>query len=288
METCYRHPDRQTGVSCSNCGRAICPDCMTSTSVGMRCPECSRERTRVTNPVGAPGGRDAPATYALIAICVAAFAAEVAGGANLLTGSPIGPVGREGGLFAFALDRGEPIGVAEGEPYRLLSAAFLHGGLLHLGLNMFALYFLGSLLEPAIGSARFVAIFLISALGGSFGALLLDPLQLTVGASGGIFGLMAAAFLSARGRGLDALASQIGFFVIANLVFTFSIPNISIGGHLGGLAAGGLAALLVLGLERRRVPNARLVEIGGLAALAIVATAAALAAAEAGVPAGLG
>jgi len=261
---------------------------MTTTPVGMRCPECSRERTKVTNPVGAAGGRDAPVTYALIAICAAAFLAQLAGGADLLDGSPIGSVGLDGGLFAFGRDGGELVGVAEGEPYRLLTAAFLHGGLLHLGLNMFALYFLGTLLEPAIGSSRFLAIFLISALGGSFGALLLDPDQLTVGASGGIFGLMAAAFLVARGRGLDALASQIGFFVIANLVFTFSIPNISIGGHLGGLVAGGLAALLVLGLERRRLPNARVVEVGGLAVIAIVAIAGALAAAEAGVPAGVG
>ena len=109
---------------------------------------------------------------------------------------------------------------------------------------MFALYILGTLLEPAIGTARFVGIYAVSILGGSFGALLLDPNELTVGASGGIFGLMAAAFLIARNRGLDELASQIGFFVIINLVFTFSIPNISIGGHLGGLIGGALAALL--------------------------------------------
>ena len=92
---------------------------------------------------------------------------------------------------------------------------------------MFALYVLGTLLEPAIGTARFVGIYLVSILGGAFGALLLDPTELTVGASGGIFGLMAAAFLIARDRGLDELASQIGFFVVINLVFTFSISGIS-------------------------------------------------------------
>ena len=108
---------------------------------------------------------------------------------------------------------------------------------------MFALYVLGTLLEPAIGTARFVGIYVVSILGGAFGALLLDPTELTVGASGGIFGLMAAAFLIARDRGLDELASQVGFFVVINLVFTFSIPGISIGGHIGGLVGGALAAL---------------------------------------------
>ncbi len=110
---------------------------------------------------------------------------------------------------------------------------------------MFALYVLGTLLEPAIGTARFVGIYLVSILGGAFGALLLDPLELTVGASGGIFGLMAAAFLIARDRGLDELASQVGFFVVINLVFTFSVSGISIGGHLGGLIGGALAAFVL-------------------------------------------
>ena len=230
MATCYRHPTRETNVSCSNCGRPICPDCMTSTSVGMRCPECARQRTTVKNPVGAPTRADAPATYAIIGICVAAFVAELVGGGyerprRRRDDHPRGRPRRA---------RWSPTG----EPYRIVTSAFLHAGLLHLGLNMFALYILGSLLEPAIGTARFVGIYAVSILGGSFGALLLDPNELTVGASGGIFGLMAAAFLIARSRGLDELASQVGFFVILNLVFTFSIPNISIGGHLGGLIGG--------------------------------------------------
>ncbi len=254
MATCYRHPTRETNVSCSNCGRPICPDCMTSTPVGMRCPECARQRTTVKNPVGAPTRADAPATYAIIGICVAAFVAElVGGGTSALDGG--GTIIREGGLAG-------PL-VATGEPYRIVTSAFLHAGLLHLGLNMFALYILGSLLEPAIGTARFVGIYVVSILGGSFGALLLDPNELTVGASGGIFGLMAAAFLIARSRGLDELASQVGFFVILNLVFTFSIPNISIGGHLGGLIGGGLAALLINALERGRKQQRRDARGGG-------------------------
>jgi membrane associated rhomboid family serine protease len=275
MATCYRHPDRETNVSCANCGRPICPDCMTSTPVGMRCPECAHQRTRVRAPLMAGRRSDAPATYALIAICVAAFVAELfAGGASSFDGG--GKLIREGGLFA--------AGVANGEPYRIVTSAFLHAGLLHLGLNMFALYILGTLLEPAIGSARFLGIYAASVLAGSFGALLLDPNELTVGASGGIFGIMAAAFLIARNRGLDQLASQIGFFVILNLVFTFSIPNISIGGHIGGLIGGGLAALLVNALERRRVANAAVIEGLGLVALCVIAVAGALISANSNSP----
>jgi membrane associated rhomboid family serine protease len=277
MATCYRHPDRETNVSCSNCGRPICPDCMTTTPVGMRCPECSRERTTVRNVGGAPGRGDAPATYAIIALCVAGFVAEIAGGGGFgrLGG---GGVIEDGGLFGPA--------VADGEPYRIVTSAFLHAGVLHLGLNMFALYILGTLLEPAIGSARFVGIFAVSVLAGAFGALLLDPLELTVGASGGVFGLMAAGFLIARNRGFDRLASEIGFFVILNLLFTFTFSGISVGGHLGGLIGGGLAALLITGLESRGAPNARAVEIGGMVVLCGIAVAGALIAADASVPTG--
>jgi membrane associated rhomboid family serine protease len=254
---------------------------MTSTPVGMRCPECARQRTTVKSPGGAPTRADAPATYAIIGICVAAFIAElVGGGTGAFDGG--GKIIREGGLFGPA--------VADGEPYRIVTSAFLHAGLLHLGLNMFALYILGTLLEPAIGTLRFIGIYAVSILGGSFGALLLDPNELTVGASGGIFGLMAAAFLIARSRGLDELASQVGFFVILNLVFTFSIPNISIGGHLGGLIGGALAALLIGVLERGRgrSRNPSLLEAAGLVVLCVVAVAGALLAADSNAPPGIG
>ncbi len=275
MATCYRHPQRETNVSCSNCDRPICPDCMTSTSVGMRCPECARQRTKVKNPIGAPTRSDAPATYVIIALCVAAFLAELAGGGtNSLDGG--GKIIRDFGLFGPA--------VADGEQYRIVTSAFLHAGLIHLGLNMFVLYILGTLLEPAVGTARFVAIYAASVLGGSFVALVMDPNELTVGASGGIFGLMSAAFLIARNRGLDQLASQLGFFVILNLVFTFSISNISIGAHLGGLAGGALAGLLVTMVESRRLRSAQAIEIGGMLVLCVGAVVGALIAADASVP----
>jgi membrane associated rhomboid family serine protease len=247
---------------------------MTSTPVGMRCPECARQRTQVRNPVGSAGRSDAPATFVLIGLCVVAFVAE------LFSGGSIGGLGgasltSDGGLFGPA--------VATGEPYRVVTYSFLHAGLLHLGFNMFALYILGTLLEPAIGSRRFVGIYVVSVLGGALGALLVDPNELTVGASGGVFGLMAAAFLIARNRGLDHLASQIGFFVIINLFITFAIPGISIGGHIGGLIGGGLVAMLY-SVTERRLANAVLLETAGVLALCAVAVAGSLALAESSVP----
>jgi membrane associated rhomboid family serine protease len=251
---------------------------MTSTPVGMRCPECASQKTQVRNPIGAAGRADAPATFAIIGICVLAFFGEIASGGSISSGG--GRATINFGLFG-------PL-VADGEPYRLVTSAFLHAGIIHIGFNMFALYILGTLLEPAIGTARFVGIYAVSILAGSFLVMVMDPNQLTVGASGGIFGLMSAAFLIARHRGLDELASQIGFFVIINLVFTFSISSISVGAHIGGLLGGAVAALLVNQLERSRVSNARTIEIAGLVALCVVAVAGALIAANSNVPAGLG
>ncbi|HSI81892.1 MAG TPA: rhomboid family intramembrane serine protease [Solirubrobacterales bacterium] len=270
MATCYRHPNRETNVSCASCGRPICTDCMTVTPVGMRCPECSRQRTRVTSGVGAAGGSEYPVTIGLIVACVAAFVGIVATGGGV-GGRGIGStLIQEGGLYG-------PL--VSSEPYRIVTSAFLHAGVFHLGLNMLVLWILGRLLEPAIGSLRFAGIFAVSVLAGSFGALLLDPDVVTVGASGGVFGLMAATFLIARERGMDQLAQQIGLLVALNLVFTFAIPQISIGGHLGGLIGGGLAALLVARLERMRVANAGVLEAIAFTGLGVAAVVGALAAA---------
>ena len=166
METCYRHPNRETGVRCSNCERPICPDCMTSTPVGMRCPECARQKVKVR---GIGSTRDEPVlTYILIGICVAVFVGEVAGGASA-TGSGFGGsrLFEEGALSGPA--------VADGEYWRVVSAGFLHAGFFHLLFNMFSLWILGTLLEPAIGQVRFALIFFVSLLAGSFGALVVDP-----------------------------------------------------------------------------------------------------------------
>ena len=271
-QTCYRHPGRETNVSCSNCGRPICPDCMTVTPVGMRCPECSRERTRVTSGVGAAGGSEYPVTVALIVACVAGYVGIVATGGQM-GGSSGSTLIREGGLFGPA--------VSNGEPYRIVTSAFLHAGIIHLGLNMLVLWILGRLLEPAIGSLRFAGIFLVAVLSGAFGALLLDPNVITVGASGGVFGLMSATFLIARERGMDQLAQQIGLLVVLNLVFTLSISSISVGGHIGGLIGGGLAALVVARLERGRVANPGPIEAAAFVGIGAAAVVGALLAAAA-------
>lgn len=267
MASCYRHPGRETNVSCSSCGLPICPDCMISTPVGMRCPECARSRTRVQRVSfgGLAGGR-APATYALIGINVAFFVAELATGASGLEVG--GSVYRRLALFGPAVD--------DGEWWRIVTGGFLHAGLFHILLNMVALYFLGVLLEPGIGTVRFVGVYAVSLLAGSAGALLVTPLTPTVGASGAIFGLLSGAFVMARHRGLEQLASQIGFYLIINLAFTFGVTGISIGAHIGGLVGGALAALAITMAERRRLPRARAIEALAMIGLAAVAVGLAL------------
>ncbi len=275
MAVCYRHPDRETNVACSNCERPICPDCMTPTPVGMRCPECAGKTTQVKRAPASVSGLSAgraPATYALIAINVAFFVAEVASGSSA-------GISFSGGGSVFhnlALDGPQ---VANGDWYRIVTGGFLHAGVLHIAFNMFALFILGTLLEPAIGSPRFLGIYGVSLLAGSLGALITTPNALTVGASGAVFGLMSAAFIIARHRGLEQVAGQIGIYVLINLAFTFGVSGISVGGHIGGLIGGALAALVVAFGERRRVGGA--VEGLMLVALGAAAFAGCLAAASA-------
>jgi membrane associated rhomboid family serine protease len=235
MAVCYRHKDRETGVACSNCGNPICPDCMTATPVGMRCPECSRQRTQVRTMRNVHA--DPVIAYVLIAVNVLMYFGQSYGGSD--------SVYRDFVLYG-------PL-VADGEWWRLLTAGFLHAGLFHLGVNMYALYFLGRMLEPSLGHVRFAALYFASLMAGSFGAVLLNPDTPVVGASTAIFGLLGAAIVMARNRGIDIMASGLGPILILNLLITF-IPgfNISIGGHLGGLIGGVLAALAIEALSRRR------------------------------------
>ncbi len=214
---------------------------MTPTPVGMRCPECSRQKTKVRT--AATIRRDPQLAYALIAINVIAFVAMTAGGAGLM-GRASGGVFTNGALFGPA--------VADGDWWRIVTAGFLHANLLHLAFNMYFLYFLGQLLEPEIGRARFAAVYFVSLLGGSFGALLLSPDAVTVGASGAVFGMMGAAIIAMRARGIDPMQSGLGMTLVLNLGITFLIPGISIGGHIGGLLAGGIVGLLMFEVADRR------------------------------------
>lgn len=264
MATCYRHPNRETGVACSNCGRPICPDCMTPTPVGMRCPECSKERTRVVR--GPSRSANEPtATIVLIALNVIAFVAELGTGSTMWRGG--GSLVLDGGLYGPS--------VADGEWYRLVSSGFLHSGLFHIAFNMMFIWVLGSMLEPVLGKARFVALYFTALLSGSLGVMLLEPDALTVGASGAAFGLLGAAIVEARARGIDIWSSGLGLTAVLNFAITLALPNISIGGHLGGFVGGIVVALLFQQLDRMRL--SRIAATAVCAALALLVAAVAIA-----------
>jgi membrane associated rhomboid family serine protease len=241
MATCYRHPNRETAVACSNCGRSICPDCMTTTPVGMRCPECAGQRTKVRTmrTISTQGYR---VTQVLILINVIVFLAE-GSGAFTLTSTGGSWLISHGFLVAPYVRSVALPPVPDGEYYRLLTSGFLHVDILHIASNMYVLYWVGRLLEPAIGRMRFVAIYFTGLLAGSLGVLIVSPLSPTLGASGAIFGLMGAAFAEAQRRGADPVRNQLVMLIVLNLVITVSLPGISIGAHVGGLIGGGLVTL---------------------------------------------
>ncbi|WP_018654275.1 rhomboid family intramembrane serine protease [Actinomadura flavalba] len=233
---CYRHPERETYVRCTRCDRHICPDCMHDAAVGHQCPECVAEGNRsVRQPRGTMGGAVARGsftpvvTYALIGVTVAAYVVSLTSDA-----------------FFEALLMWGP-GVAHGEWYRLVTPMLLHQrmgdgsfGIAHILFNMWALWVIGPPLEQALGRWRFLALYVLSGIGGSVLLYLVEPGGAAVGASGGIFGLFAAFFVLSRKTG--APAGGIVFLLVINLVITFAVPGISWQGHIGGLAVGGLLA----------------------------------------------
>lgn len=251
---------------------------MTPTPVGMRCPECMTQRTRVVrNPTGTASGFGAfPATAVLIAINVIVFLVEVGKGSGGFYEIGNQTVYELGGLFGPAVSQG-------GDWWRIVASGFLHFGILHIGLNMYLLFILGRLLEPAIGSTRFSFIYFASLLAGSFVALWIEPNSLSAGASGAIFGVLGTTFVIARGRRLDQIAGQIGMLIIFNLVLTFADGHISIGAHVGGLVSGVLCGLLIVAGEHGRYGrgldrNQRLaIELAAIAALGVLSFILALA-----------
>jgi membrane associated rhomboid family serine protease len=253
---CYRHPDRETGLSCSECGRPICYECMTPAPVGLRCPEHSGKPQGVAKVTTAAGRavtgtgsrRVNLVTMILIGINLSVYALELAlgGSFNGLNNW----IYDHGVLIRSALyANGTPAGVAHGEWWRLITAAFLHYGPIHLALNMYSLYYAGSILEQLIGRWRFLLLYLVSGIAGSAGALYLSPNSPTAGASGAIFGILGGLFILER-RGHIGTGGQVLALIVLNLVFTFAVPGISIGGHLGGLFAGCLLMLAYLSFRR--------------------------------------
>jgi membrane associated rhomboid family serine protease len=287
---CYRHPGRETYVRCTRCDRPICPDCMRSASVGHQCPECVAEGRRSVRPArtafgGSAAGREGYVTKTLIAInvLVALIGAAIAGGGALLgrglftsaswvqaVGGVVGPSvtltqGNEVFLGADpALGQVYP-GIEDGGIYRLITAMFIHYGLIHLLLNMWALWVLGRNLEAVLGPVRFLGLYLLAGIGGNVAAYVISPNSLAAGASTAIFGLFAAFFIILRRLGRDT--SAIVGVLVVNLVLTFSISQISWAGHLGGLATGAMVgAILAYAPPARRT----LVQVVGAGAVLVL------------------
>jgi membrane associated rhomboid family serine protease len=228
---------------------------MVQASVGFHCPDCASS-SAAASPTITTGtlARGRPlVTLSLIALNVGFFLADLATarGASLLSQGS-GDLSRWGLLVGFGTFDGQTAsGVAAGEWWRILTGGFLHAGLLHLGMNMLVLWLLGSQLEPLLGRARFLALYITGLVAGALGVLLVSPTSATVGASGAVFALMGASFAAQRAWGLDPWRSGIGTLILVNVVITFAVPGISIGGHLGGLVGGVLAGFLVVQVDRR-------------------------------------
>jgi membrane associated rhomboid family serine protease len=234
---------------------------MTPTPVGMRCPECSAQRTKVRTISSTTS--EPRVTIVLIVACAVLFLATN------------GFSGGSGKLWTDLYLDGFDVHVNH-DYWRLVSSGFLHSGPIHILFNMYLLWLLGNLLEPTLGSGRFAALFFTALLWGAFGALVATPNGLTVGASGAVFGLMGAAAVEQRARGINPFKTDIGVLILLNLVLSFVISGISIGGHIGGLLGGILVGLVFEGADRMRRR-----ELGylGCVVLSAVAVVGALAAA---------
>ncbi len=269
VPACFRHPGRETYVSCVRCGRPACPDCLRSAPVGQQCVECIQEGSRTTRtPRTVFGGRvaaGARVTWVLVGINVAVYLIELANNKVIDYFAMIG-LARDSALG------GQLVGVAAHQYYRLITAAFLHSTTpLHILFNMWALVVVGPSLEQALGRLRFIVVYLMSALGGSVLFYFLGAPNLpSVGASGAIFGLFGAWFVVARRLRLDARGIVV--LIAINLVFSFTISAIAWQAHVGGLITGAaLTAAYAYAPRKQRMPIQAAATVV-LLALLIVAT----------------
>ncbi|OUC99726.1 rhomboid family intramembrane serine protease [Streptosporangium minutum] len=261
VPTCYRHPGRETYVRCQRCERPICPDCMRDASVGFQCPECVAQGNKTVRQAQSTfGGRAVitpRVTWALLIVNILAYAAETLSPAWVLN--------------YFSMSSGDV--AYRDEWWRLITGAFLHKpltagsfALTHILFNMWALYAIGPELERRLGSLRFLALYLLSALGGSVAVYLLD--LGAVGASGAIYGMFGALFVVSKKLGYDARG--VLWLIGANAVITFIIPNISWQGHLGGLVTGAIVGGI---LAYAPPKNRNAVQWGGCVAVLVVLVA---------------
>ncbi|GAA3309614.1 rhomboid family intramembrane serine protease [Nonomuraea dietziae] len=263
VPTCYRHPGRETWVRCQRCDRPICPDCMRDAAVGFQCPECVAEGNKTVRHAQSVFGGAVVSTpyvtWAVLGINLLAFALQWLTGQQITT---------DFGMWV--------AGVAINDQYyRMITAAFLHGSVFHILFNSYALYLVGPQLERAFGHVKFIALYLLSALGGSvLGYWFDDPRTLTVGASGAIFGLFAAIFVVGRRLRFDVRG--VAVLIVINLVITFVFPGISWTGHIGGLITGAvLAAAMAYAPRSHRVLFQTLALLGvflALVALVVIRT----------------
>jgi membrane associated rhomboid family serine protease len=273
LEHCYRHPDRETGRRCTRCGKPACGECLVQVSVGSQCLDCirasrpdARTRARYWN-----ARQPTLITYALIIINFAVFLWTTSANDRLeLVPGQRGGVGHGDAKLGLY----KPF-VHDGDWYRLVSSGFLHFGIFHIAMNMLLLYQLGQLLEPAIGRLRFSLMYFASLLGGSFGALILQPNAFSGGASGAVFGLLAGSAMALHRRGVNVMQTGIGMVLILNLVITFTIRNISYGGHVGGAVVGAICAFVMFAPRHRPIPEwvtyATPIVLGGAAFILSVA-----------------
>ncbi|CAB4547939.1 MAG: rhomboid family intramembrane serine protease [Actinomycetes bacterium] len=252
LPRCYRHPDREAGRSCTRCGKSACSECLVQAAVGSHCLDCAKaSRPPVATRAKYWNARQHTlVTYVLIAINLAVFAYTTIDDPSSLGGR--GPTEAQVrlGIVEFFMAN-------DGEWYRLVTSGFLHFGVIHLAFNMLLLYQLGQLLERALGRSRFALLYGASLLGGSFGVVLLtsNPVTVTGGASGAVFGLMAAAAVGLQRQGVNIFSTGLGTTLLLNLFITFAVPGISIGGHLGGAVAGAVCGFVMLAPRWKPVPS---------------------------------
>lgn len=251
LATCFRHPGRAAGRRCTRCGRPTCDECLVRADIGSQCVDCARAgrpdartRARYWN-----ARQPTLVTYVLMAVNVLVFlwvasedTASVAGRSSITARQ-------------FELGLSEGFLTFNDEWYRLVSSGFLHFGLIHIAFNMLLLFQLGQLLEPILGRVRFGLLYFAALLGGSAGVLLLQPDSFAGGASGAVFGLLGAAAVWQLRQGVNPLSTGIGTTLLLNVMITFWVPNISIGGHLGGLVAGAGAGWFMLAPRHQAVPK---------------------------------